>query len=241
MIGSRASTDVAEALAVLERAVRSLAAGAPIEQTFAALAEAAAQGSGAEVAVLWLPEPDRSLVARSVWSTSAGLAAEIEGLRVESLARAAAVVRARLDDGAEGSTVPFEVANGGGAIELGRRGAPFEQDETRIALLAAELVGLAGQLEHGVSPRNGGTLAVAGDALAAAAADDGAPARVARLAAVASGGDAALVWRLRDGALEVAGAYGPIVADAEARPLRRARSWRSPAWSPSTDALRTRS
>ena len=59
------------------------------------------------------------------------------------------------------------------------------------------------------------TLDVAGDALAAAVADDGAPARVARLAAIASGGDAALVWRLRDGTLDVAGSYGPIVADAE--------------------------
>ena len=163
--------------------------------------------------MLWLPEPDGGLVARSVWSASAGLAAEIEGLRVDSLERAATVVRARLDDSAEGSTVPFDVASGGGAIELARRGAPFEQDETRVALLAAELAGLAARLEHGVTARNGGTLDVAGDALAAAVADDGAPARVARLAAVASGGDAALVWRLRDGTLEVAGAYGPIVAD----------------------------
>jgi serine phosphatase RsbU (regulator of sigma subunit) len=215
LIGSRASTDVTEGLAMLERATRSLAAGAPIELTFAALAEAAAQGSGADVAVLWLPEPDGCLVARSVWSASAGLAAEIEGLRAESLARAAAVVRARLDEGAEEATVPFDMANGGGAIELARRGAPFEQDEMRIAQLAAELVGLAGRLEHGVTPQDGGTLAVAGDALAAAAADDGAPARVARLAAVASGGDAALVWRVREGTLEVVGAYGPIVADAE--------------------------
>ena len=215
MIGSRASTDVAEALAVLQRAAHSLAAGAPVEQTFAELAEAAAQGAGADVAVLWLPEPDGGLVARSVWSASAGLAAEIEGLRVESLGRAATVVRARLDDSAEGSTVPLDVASGGGAIELARRGAPFEQDETRVALLAAELAGLALRLEHGVTPRNGGTLDVAGDALAAAVADDGAPARVARLAAVASGGDAALVWRLRDGTLAVAGSYGPIVADPE--------------------------
>ena len=215
MIGSRASTDVTEALAVLERAARSLAAGAPVEQTFAVLGEAAARGAGADVAVLWLPEPHGGLVARSVWSVSAGLAAEIEGLRVDSLDRAATVVRARLDESAERTTVAFDVANGGGAIELARRGAPFEQDETRIALLAAELAGLAARLEHGVAARSGVTLDVAGDALAAAVADDGAPARVARLAAVAAGGDAALVWRLREGTLEVAGAYGPIVADSE--------------------------
>ena len=216
MIGTRAST-VAEALAVLGHAARSLAAGAPIEQTFVALAEAAALGSGADVAVLWLPEPDGSLVARSIWSTSAGLAAEIEGLRVESLASAATVVRGRLDENAEGTTIPFDVADGAGAIELARRGAPFDQEETRIALLAAELARLAELLERGITSRRdgGGTLDVAGDALAAVAADDGAPARVARLAAVASGGDAAMVWRLRDGTLEVAGSYGPIVADAK--------------------------
>ncbi len=200
---------------MLERAARSLASEAPIEQTYAELAEAAAHGSGADVAVLWLPEPDGDLVARAVWSASAGLAAEIDGLRVASLVRAAMVVRARLDESAEGSTVPFDAANGGAAIELARRGAPFEQEETRIALLAAELAGLAARLEHGVTPRDGRTLDVAGDALAAAVADDGAPARVARLAAIASGGDAALVWRLRDGTLDVAGSYGPIVADAE--------------------------
>jgi serine phosphatase RsbU (regulator of sigma subunit) len=217
LIGSRASTDLAEALAVLERAARSLVVGAPIEQTLVELAEAAAKGSGADVAVLWLPEPDGGLVARSIWSTSAGLAAEIEGLHVESLASAATVVRGRLDENAEGTTVPFEVVDGGGAIELARRGAPFEQEETRIAVLAAELTGLAERLDRGATLRRGGgaTLDVAGDALAAVAADDGAPARVARLAAVASGGDAAIVWRLRDGMLEVGGSYGPIVADAK--------------------------
>ena len=92
-------------------------------------------------------------------------------------------------------------------------------------MLAAELVGLGRRLEgRGAALKGGGgTLDVAGDALAAVAADDGAPARVARLAAVASGGDAALVWRLRDEALEVAGAYGPIVADEE---LARRRATR---------------
>ena len=215
MIGSRTGTDIAEALTLLARAARSLADGTAVEQPLADLAEAAAQGAGAEVAVLWLPEPDGILVARSVWSASAGLAAEIEGLRVDSFERAAAVVRERLDKSAEGLTVPFDVAGGGGVLELARRGAAFEVDDTRIATLAAELAGLAGRLGEGVTALKGGngTLDVAGDALAAIATDDGAPARIARLAAVASGGDAALVWRLRDDALELAGSYGPIVAD----------------------------
>jgi serine phosphatase RsbU (regulator of sigma subunit) len=216
LIGSRASTDVAAALAMLARTAGTLALGAPIEQTLATLVRAAAEGTGADVAVLWLPEPDGALVARSVWCSSAGLAAEIEGLRAETLERAAAVVRARLDEGAEGLTVPFG-ADGGGVLELARRGVAFEQDEIPIATLAAELAGLAGRLEDGVTARKAGTgtLDVAGDALAAVAPDDGAPARVARLAAIASGGDAAIVWRLRGDTLEVAGSYGPIVVDEE--------------------------
>ncbi|MEO5574974.1 MAG: GAF domain-containing protein [Gaiellaceae bacterium] len=215
MIGSRASADVGDALAGLARASRSLAGGAPVEQTLAELAEAAAQGTGAEVAVLWLPETGGSLAARSVWSASAGLAAEVEGLRVESLDRAAALVRSRLDDGAELLTVPFDAAEGGGTLALARRGVPFELDDTRLATVAAELAALATRLAGDLASASGaaGMLAVAGDALAAVADDDGAPSRVARLAAVAAGGEAALVWRLRDDGLEVAGAYGPIVAD----------------------------
>jgi serine phosphatase RsbU (regulator of sigma subunit) len=215
LIGSRASSDVAEALAVLARAARSLAVGAAVEETVAELADAAARGAGAEVAVIWLPEGDGSLVARSIAAASAGLSAELQGLRVASPAAAAAVVRARLDESAEGLSVSFEAARGQGLLELARRGAPFERDELRLATLAAELAGLAARLQAGVAAgRSGhGVLDVVGDALAALASDGAAPARVARLAAIASGGDAAIVWRLRETELEVAGSYGPIVAD----------------------------
>ncbi len=215
MIGTRANADVADALALLTRASRSLAGGAPIAQTLAELAEAAAHGAGADVAVVWLPERDGAFVARSVWSVSAGLTAELEGLRVQSLKGAAALVRGRVDEAGEGLTVPFDSAGGGGALELARRGTPFELDETRFAVLAAELAGLAARLDGGgaAGTEGGGALDVAGDALAAVAPDDGAAARVARLAAIASGGDAAVVWRLRDEVLEVAGSYGPIAAD----------------------------
>ena len=202
---------------MLARAARALAEGAPLDQTLAELAHAAVRGTGAEVAVVWLPEGDGALVARSVSSTSAGLAAELEGLRADSPDRAAATVRARLDPSAEGLTVRFDSAEGPGLIELARRGSPFEEDDLRLATLAAELAGLGARLEGDVASRQSGngTLDVAGDALAALASDDGAPARVARLAAIAAWGDAAVVWRLRDGTLEAAGSYGPILADDE--------------------------
>ena len=153
MIGSRASTDVASALAALARTAGSLAAGAPIEQALAELVRAAAQGTGADVAVLWLPEPGGALVARSVWSSSAGLAAELEGLRVEADEHPAAVVRSRLDESAEGLTVPFDAVGGDGVLELARRGSAFEDEETQLATLAAELAALAGRLESGAAGR----------------------------------------------------------------------------------------
>lgn len=213
MIGSRPSTERAEALATLSAATRSLAGGAPVELALAELTEAAARGAGAEVAVLWLPDRADAFVARSVWSVSAGLAAELEGLRVESPERAAALVRGRLDERAEALSVPFESADGDGTLQLARRGAPFDPEETRFALLACELAGLAARLDGArVGAAGTGALEIAGDALAAVVTDDGAPARVARLAAIAAGGDAALVWRLRDDALELAGSYGAIVA-----------------------------
>jgi serine phosphatase RsbU (regulator of sigma subunit) len=213
------SIDVSQALDALARSARALATGAPAGQTLAELAEAAARGTAAEVAVLWLPVRDGALTARAVWASSAGLAAELEGLSVDSFESASELAANRLDECAEALTVPFAAANGDGALALGRRGAAFEPDDTRLATIAAELAGLASRLDGDAAAAGGGsgTLDVAGDALAAVAAEDGAAARVARLAAVAAGGDAALVWRLHDGAPEVAGAYGAIAPDAELR------------------------
>jgi serine phosphatase RsbU (regulator of sigma subunit)/putative methionine-R-sulfoxide reductase with GAF domain len=221
MIGSRSGSDVGEALAGLADAVRALGAGGPLAETLAGLIAAAARGTGSEVAVLWLPTPDHGLAARAVWAASAGLAAELEALRVTSADGASSLVRGRLEGGAEGLTVEVDSVHGPGQLELARRGGPFERDEIRVALVAAELAGLAARLVDGAAtgPGRNGALDVAGDALAAVTADDGAPARVARLAVVASGGDAALMWRLRDDTLAVAGSYGPVVAD---DPLRRA-------------------
>jgi serine phosphatase RsbU (regulator of sigma subunit) len=221
VIGSRASFDVGEALDVLATSTRALAAGAPAEETFADLVEAAARASGAEVAVLWLPADEGSLRARAVWARSAGLAAEVEGLRVASAGGGAELVRSRLDEGAEVVALPFAAGDGEGLIALARRGAAFEPEDLGAATIAAELAGLGSRLARDLAASRGGAgaLDVAGDALAAVTADDGAPARVARLAAVAAGGDAALVWWRGVDALNLVGAYGTIAPD---EPLRLA-------------------
>ena len=163
-----------------------LAAGGPLTETLVELVAAAAQGTGAEVAVLWLPTPEHDLAARAVWATSAGLAAELEGLRVTAAEGASSLVRGRLDDGAEALTVAVDSAHGAGVLQLARRGDPFERDETwsptsRPSSAARRPAGRG----RAMGPGGNGALDVAGDALAAVAADDGAPARVARLAVVA--------------------------------------------------------
>jgi serine phosphatase RsbU (regulator of sigma subunit) len=97
---------------------------------------------------------------------------------------------------------------------LCRRGRAFEREEEAVARLAADLAGLAAQLcgdVLGSAAEPTGPVEVAAEALAAVAGEEGAAARIARLAALAAGADAAIVWRLRDDALELAGHHGEIV------------------------------
>ena len=128
---------------------------------------------------------------------------------------AATLVAARFDGEVETLSVPLDADGTTGILELARRGGPFEGESTLVASLAADLTALATRLckDGLVSTREGaGALDIAGDALAAVADDEGAAGRVARLAVIAAGAEAALVWRLRSGRLEVEGSHGPIQA-----------------------------
>jgi serine phosphatase RsbU (regulator of sigma subunit) len=214
MIDSR--VDVSEALAALSRAGRALGEGAALEPILAEVADAAVHGTGAEIAVVWLPERDGSLVARLVRASSSALAAELEGLRAASAETAVELVRARLSPDAFALTVPLDAGGGDGVLEVARRGAPFDHEETSVAVLAGDLAWLATRLcDDGaaIGREAAGPLDVAGDALAAVADVDAAAARLARLAATASGAECALLWRLRAGGLEVEGAHGPEEPD----------------------------
>ena len=216
MIDTRA--DVSEALAALSRASRALVEGAALDPILAELAEAAIHGTGAEIAVVWLPDRAGSLVARLVRASSSALAAEIEGLRADSIETAAELVRALLDADAVGLTVPLDVDGDAGVLGLARRGGPFGREASRVAMLAGDLAWLATRLcaDGTTTGREvAGLLDVAGDALAAVADDEAAAARLARLAATASGAESVLLWLLRAGALEIGGAHGPLEADPE--------------------------
>jgi len=218
-------TGVAEALAAFSRAGRALAGGAALEPILSELAEAAAHGTGAEIAVVWLPDRAGTLVARAVWASSGSLAAELEGRRTESVDTAATLVGARFEGDVATLSVPLDADGTSGLLELVRRGGAFEAESRLVATLAADLAALAARLcADGLAPgrESGGVLDVAGDALATVADDDGAAGRLARLAAVAAGAEAALVWRSRGGKLEIEGVHGPIEVDPELEEAARA-------------------
>jgi serine phosphatase RsbU (regulator of sigma subunit) len=204
---------VAEALAGLSRASRSLASNSQLEPILVELVGAAAAGTGAELVAIWLPERDGSLAARAVWAASGALTAEIEGLRAPSAEAAARLARSRVGGDVAGLTVPVEAGASMGSLELVRRGDPFDRDAVRVASLAGDLASLAVQLcedSRSSGRETVGALAVAGDALAAVADAEGAAGRLARLAAVAAGAEGSLVWQLRGETLEVAGRHGQI-------------------------------
>ena len=208
--------DVTEAIAALARASRSLASGDRLGPSLAGLVEAAAHGTGSEIVAVWLPERDGSLVVRSVWAGSASLAAELDGLRAVTVEEGIENVRGRLEDGAEVLTAPFAAPEGTGVLELVRRGASFDSEETRFAALVADLAGLAARFGEWGLPADGAVSAlldIAGEALAAVADDEGSAARLARLAAVSAGAEAALVWRLRGESLQADGVHGDLEAN----------------------------
>ena len=157
---------------------RSPAAGAPLDPILGDLAAAAAQGTErAQLAAIWLPEPRRARRSR-VWATSGAHAAELEGVRADSLEQAAELVRGHLDGDAECLSVPLGTGGEGGVLELARRGTGFEPDATQVAVLAADLAGLALRLgADDPAASNASALDVAGEALAAVTDDTDTPAR----------------------------------------------------------------
>ncbi len=214
--------DVSEALAALSRAGRSLAVGASLDPILAELADAAARAAGADLAAVWLPDRDGTLVARAVQATSGARVAELEGAREGSAQSARELLRARVEGEPECLSLQIDTADGGGLLAIVRDGPPFEREATQIAVLAADLAGLATRLcdgRAGAAVESAAPLDLVGDALAAAVDDERASARVARLAVAASGAESALVWRLHDGNLVLDGAHGPIEPD---EPLERA-------------------
>jgi serine phosphatase RsbU (regulator of sigma subunit) len=208
-----ARAGVSGALSGLADAARAIAAGEPLQSALDAIVRSAQLATGADLAVIWL---DRGAgpSARAVSTASAALAAEIEGLRGEEAAATAELLRGRFDPDAAALSIPLEA--GGlelGSLDLIRRAPGFGPSTERVAALAADLAALAASLcpdGSGEPASDRSLLEVVGDALSAASDEERAAGRVARIAALATGADSALVWRPGPDGLAPAGAHGTL-------------------------------
>jgi serine phosphatase RsbU (regulator of sigma subunit) len=214
----------ASSLAALVRAV-SAAAGAPsAEAALRELAEAARAVTGADVALIRIPdERGESLEAVAV-AAPAALAAVLDGTRlaavelpsapVDDLARAPAAVRRAAERAGASRFYLAPAATEGCAVslELLRSGEPFGLEEQLAAELCAAHALLVLRAFHGgggpVEALARPALELAGEALAAALDEGDGPGEVVRLAAAVAGATAGILWEQREGELAVAASCG---------------------------------
>jgi serine phosphatase RsbU (regulator of sigma subunit) len=201
--------------AVPPRALEALAAAAVDAgggDALAPLVHAAGVEASADAVIVRTVDHEW-LVARSVWSTSASLRAELEGSRfplaelpVAEIADAGSLPgqpgRAVERLGVAGVLLIPLTAGGRplGTLELLRRLTPFDEEERAFARLAAAHVALVLALGAGdaVGAGTAGAdeaLRLVGEALAAGADERAVSEQVTRLAAEASGAFACLLWR----------------------------------------------
>jgi serine phosphatase RsbU (regulator of sigma subunit) len=212
-------SDPAAAFDALADASRAIAAGAGLQPALEAVLGAAALAAGAELAVIWLRVRE-GLAVRAVWATSGALAAEVDGLHAADAGGTLELLRTRV--GPDAASLSLALEAGGdelGSLELLRSEGSFARGADRVAALAADLAALALELrEHGtLAARGEAVLDVAGDALAVAAEEGPAATRIARVAALASGADGALLWRSAAAAtgFTPVGSYGELESSDE--------------------------
>jgi serine phosphatase RsbU (regulator of sigma subunit) len=204
-----------EALDGLSAALGGLAAGGPLRPALVALADAAANGSGSELAVVRRHDGGEGLVALAVGGRSGTAAPELEGTRAPAPPLGGElVVSAETDDVAEARRraaavagadtlviLPTEAGGAAAAVELYRRG-DAAAEELAFARLVAAHVGLALAFDDVRTTAGANeararlSLELAGAALAAGSDEDEAAEQIARLACQASGAQAAILWRL---------------------------------------------
>jgi serine phosphatase RsbU (regulator of sigma subunit) len=212
----------------------ALGLASSLAEALQSVAEAAARAVGADVVIARVAdEGELTLRACSVATTSAAVAAELEGSRlplvdlpeseeIELQRLPEAVRRAAERVGAEFVVLlPLHVDGRiRGSLELIRRRGAFDDGERRLARLAAAQAALAIRAfgSDGTAARGLDTealLGVAGDALAAGADESRTADQVPRLAAEATGAASGLLWRREPGQLqlELVSSFGPHGAD----------------------------
>ena len=199
-----------DAVERLARAVANLHPDATLREALQAIAEACAAAIHAESAVIRILDPsDGQLEAAAVATASRARAAEIEGTRVavdeiapdevDRVELLPAAVRRVVERSRSRAVLQLPISHGDGPVatlEL-LRGHRFTGPEVALARLAVAQIGLC---LRAFKTALGATqppelFDLAGEALAAGAAEEGGPDRLARLAADAWGADAALLWR----------------------------------------------
>jgi serine phosphatase RsbU (regulator of sigma subunit)/PAS domain-containing protein len=216
-----------QSLAALAEAGRRAAGEHGLESALQTVADALVEVVGADAVAVRVADAQGDLHVRAVVSRSQALASELAG----SSFTAAELLR---DEGEPGELPPAvartarrgpatEVAllpvtiDGmpSGSVELYRSGKPFDAGERAAVEIAASHLGLvlrAFGVGNGANRPNG-ALTLAGDALGAALDGNRGAEDVVRVAAQASGAEAALLWQPgEDGALELFASAGPAEA-----------------------------
>ncbi len=222
----------AAVLEALAAALRRLAEGGAAEDALQEIAEAAATGAGADLALVWV-RGERSLEVRIVTAASTSVAAELQGSRVGD---AGTKEEGRSIGRRLGLAVSMEfpIAVAGhdlGRLELFRRAGAFSSEERAFAELAAEHAGVALAGIDGNGDRRplgaADLLRLGGDALATGLDERRTAEEIARLAAQATNARGAVVWRLDDDLRpRAAGLFG--VDDADPTEIAGALAGRMP-------------
>jgi serine phosphatase RsbU (regulator of sigma subunit) len=219
-----ASTGQLESLAA---ATRNLSGAENLDEALAALTRAAAAATGATLSVVRVNDGMGGFPARGVWSTSAALAAELEGSRLlqeelgkeeqHQLGKLPAPVR-RLAERSGSSAVLVVPALGSegiaASLELMRPSEPFSATERMLAEIAvnhAALLVRAFERANGVAGGEStvaAALELAGRALTAGTEEARSAERIARLAAELTGAESCLLWRAENGSAESLAAVG---------------------------------
>jgi serine phosphatase RsbU (regulator of sigma subunit) len=204
-------------LDALAEAGLALGSAAGLSEALRLVAEGAARGVPADVVIARVIEDDGRLQACAVASTSAALAAELEGSRVprgdvpeheeSNLERLPpAVLRAAERAGASFAVVLPVHVDGEirGTLELFRQGVAFDESQRRLARLAAGQASLAIRAFGSGRPsapelHAEALLSVAGDALAAGADGVRTGEQVVRFAVAATGAQGGILWARGDG------------------------------------------
>ena len=231
-----AGQDVSQAaLKSLAAAGQDLADAEDLDAALGVLAEAAASGVGATLAVIRVAERGgEDLLARGVWAASPALRAELEGSRLAAAAIGPKELTERddLPDAVRrlarrwgaARVLVCPVLSGGRVsvtLEVARAGEPFAEPDL---LLARVIASHASLLVRAVDPLDGSpamgreaTLELAGRALAVVAEESRSGERLARLALEATGARSCILWRSNGRPEPVASAgHAEDLSDAEA-------------------------